>query len=287
MPAEAAVAEEDDPHGAGEDRRRRAPDTSLALAVSAARGTLSRVTGPRNYFDTPIAERYDADADGMNSAAAIDPVVDVLAELAGDGRALEFAIGTGRIALPLAARGVEVHGLELSPAMVEQMRAKPGGPEIPVTIGDMSVVRADGRFRVAYLVFNTIGNLTTQDAQVACFANAAAHLEEGGTFVIEVGMPELQRLPPGETARPFALTETHLGFDEYDVANQGLVSHHFELVDGVWQRNSLPFRYVWPAELDLMARLAGMTLVERWADWDRSPFTSESRKHVSLWRTPG
>ena len=145
----------------------------------------------------------------------------------------------------------------------------------------------DGSFSLVYLVFNTIGNLTTQALQVACFANAAAHLEVGGTFVIEVGMPELQRLPPGETARPFTLTETHLGCDEYDVAEQGLISHHFELVDGRWERNSLPFRYVWTAELDLMARLAGMTLSERWSDWDRSPFTRESRKHVSLWRKEG
>jgi SAM-dependent methyltransferase len=241
------------------------------------------VTGPDGYFDASIAARYDAGTD----PEAIGPVIDVLAELAGDGRALEFAIGTGRIALPLAALGVEVHGLELSRAMVEQLRAKPGGAELPVTIGDMAQAKADGLFRLVFLVFNTIGNLTTQEAQVACFANAAAHLEPGGAFVIEVGLPELQRLPPGETVRPFQLEATHLGFDEYDVANQGLISHHFELVDGAWERNSLPFRYVWPAELDLMARLAGLRLEHRWNDWDRAPFTSESRKHVSVWRKPG
>jgi hypothetical protein len=248
---------------------------------------LAAVGGDDGHFDAPVAARYDETSASMFSAEAIDPVVDVLAELAGDGRALEFAIGTGRIALPLAARGVEVHGLELSAAMVEQLRAKPGGDQIPLTIGDMSTAQADGSFRVAYLVFNTIGNLTTQDAQIACFANAAAHLEPGGTFVIEVGVPELQRLPFGETVRPFANTPTHLGFDEYDVADQGLISHHFELVDGGWERNSLPFRYVWPAELDLMARLADMTLQSRWNDWDRSPFTNESTKHVSVWRTRG
>src|SRR5690349_779402 len=185
--------------------------------------------GEDGYFDAPVAARYDETSASMFAAEAIDPVVAVLAALAGTGgRALEFAIGTGRIALPLAARGIEVHGLELSRAMVDQMRAKPGGQAIPVTIGDMSVARADGLFKVAYLVFNTIGNLTTQDAQVACFANAAAHLEPGGRFVIEVGVPELQRLPHGETVRPFALSDDHLGFDEYDVANQGLISHHFE-----------------------------------------------------------
>jgi hypothetical protein len=168
--------------------------------------------------------------------------------------------------------------------MVERLRAKPGGDEIPVVIGDFATARAEGTFSLAYLVFNTIGNLTTQDAQVACFANAARHLRAGGHFVIEVGVPQLQRLPPGETVRPFALTPTHLGFDEYDVANQGLVSHHYELVDGAWRANSLPFRYVWPAELDLMARLARMTLVERWGGWRREPFASESTSHVSVWR---
>jgi SAM-dependent methyltransferase len=239
------------------------------------------------YFDARVAARYDETSASMFTPEEIDPAVDVLAELAGDGRALEFAIGTGRVALPLAARGVEVHGLELSNAMVQQLRAKPGGDAIPVTIGDMSVAQAGGPFALAYLVFNTIGNLTSQDAQVACFANAAAHLRPGGCFVIEVGVPDLQRLPHGETTRPFALTDTHLGFDEYDVVHQGLISHHFELIDGHWERNSVPFRYVWPAELDLMARLAGMTLQERWNDWDRAPFTSVSEKHVSVWRKQG
>ena len=168
--------------------------------------------------------------------------------------------------------------------MVARLRAKPGGADIPVVIGDFATARAEGAFSLAYLVFNTINNLTTQDAQVACFENVAEHLAPGGHFVIEVGVPQLQRLPPGETVRAFALTPTHLGFDEFDVAGQGLISHHYEVVEGAWRSSSIPFRYVWPAELDLMARLAGMTLVERWGGWRREPFTRDSTKHVSVWR---
>src|SRR2546430_4943821 len=194
----------------------------------------------------------------MFDAGAVEPVVDLLVELAGSGHALELGIGTGRIALPLAQRGVPVHGIELSRAMAARLRAKPGGEEIGVTIGDFSTTTVDATFAVAYLVFNTIGNLTTQDAQVACFRNVAAHLEPGGCFVIEVGLPQLQRLPPGDAARVFHLGETHWGIDEYDVATQGLRSHHFELVDGRIEYHSLPFRYVWPAELDLMAQLAAL-----------------------------
>jgi SAM-dependent methyltransferase len=239
---------------------------------------------PEDRFGEEIAARYDDPSDEMFQAAAIEPVVDFLAALADDGAALELGIGTGRIALPLAQRGVEVHGIDLSSAMVARLRAKPGGERIPVAIGDFATARADGAFSLAYLVFNTINNLITQDAQVACFENVAAHLEPGGHFVIEVGVPQLQRLPPGETIRAFSLTPSHLGFDEFDVANQGLISHHYELVDGVWRADSVPFRYVWPSELDLMARLAGMTLVERWGGWRREPFTSDSTSHVSVWR---
>ena len=238
------------------------------------------------YFDEPAAAKYDESAADMFDPAVVDPVVDFLAEVAGKGRALELGIGTGRIALPLAERGVPVHGIELSEAMVARLRAKPGGEKIGVTIGDFASTTVEGSFSVAYLVFNTIGNLTTQGAQVACFRNVAAHLEPGGCFVIEVGVPDLQRLPPGETIRPFHVSETRLGFDEYDLATQGLISHHFELVDGRFERHSLPFRYVWPAELDLMAELAGMRLRERWAGWNREPFTSESRQHVSVWEKP-
>ena len=239
---------------------------------------------PEDHFGEEVAAHYDDPSDEMFQPAGIEPVVDLLAELAGDGAALELGIGTGRIALPLAQRGVEVHGIDLSSAMVARLRAKPGGEEIPVVLGDFATARAEGTFSLAYLVFNTIQNLTTQAEQVACFENVAAHLESGGHFVIEVGVPSLRRLPPGETLRAFAHTPTHVGFDEFDVARQGLISHHYELVDGAWQPHSVPFRYVWPSELDLMARIAGMTLVERWSGWRREPFTSESTSHVSVWR---
>jgi SAM-dependent methyltransferase len=246
------------------------------------------VPGKDGYFDERVAARYDESGElaGMFEPAVVDPVVDFLVELAGTGRALELGIGTGRIALPLAQRGVQVHGIELSQAMAARLRAKPGGEDIGVTIGDFATTTVDASFAVAYLVFNTISNLTTQAAQVACFRNVGAHLEPGGCFVIEVGIPELQRLPPGETVRAFHVGETRWGIDEYDVANQGLISHHFELVDGSLERNSVPFRYTWPAELDLMAQLAGMRLRERWSGWQREPFTSDSRKHVSVWEKP-
>jgi SAM-dependent methyltransferase len=235
------------------------------------------------YFGEPVAARYDDAVDDMLDRAGIDTAVDFLAELAGSGRALELGIGTGRVAVPLAQRGVPVSGIDMSKAMVARLHAKPDGTDIPVTIGDFATARIDGTFSVAYLVFNTISNLTTQAAQVACFRNVAAHLAPGGCFVIEVGVPGLRRLPPGETLRAFHLSETRWGIDEYDVATQGLTSHHFEVVDGRLERLSIPFRYAWPAELDLMAELAGMGLRERWAGWKREPFTSESRMHVSVW----
>ena len=238
---------------------------------------------PEDHFGERVAERYDESSADMFDPAVVDPVVDFLADLAGSGAALELGIGTGRIALPLAQRGIRVHGIDLSEAMVAMLRAKPGVEDIEVTMGDFATTRVEGTFSVAYLVFNTIHNLTTQDEQVACFQNVAAHLEPGGCFVIEVGVPQLQRLPPGETIRAFDVSETHLGFDEYDVASQGLISHHYSVVDGKLELHSVPFRYVWPAELDLMARLAGMSLRGRWGDWNREPFTSESRKHVSVW----
>ena len=238
------------------------------------------------YFDEPVAARFDESDAEMFDPAVVDPAVDFLAGLAGDGRALELGIGTGRIALPLAARGVPIHGIELSRAMAERLRAKPGGAAIAVTIGDFATARADGTFRLAYLVYNTIQNLTTQEQQVACFRNVATHLEPGGCFVIEVEVPALQLLPLGEPFHVFTARDDHWGIDEYDVANQGLVSHHFELVGGRLERSSMPFRYVWPAELDLMSQLAGMRLRERWGGWRREPFTSESRMHVSVWERP-
>jgi SAM-dependent methyltransferase len=238
---------------------------------------------PDDYFGEQVAARYDASSAEMFEPAVVDPVVDFLADLAGHGAALELGIGTGRVALPLARRGVRVHGIDLSEAMVARLRAKPGAEQIGVTFGDFATTTVDGQFSVAYLVFNTIMNLTTQDEQVACFQNAAAQLEPGGCFVIEVMIPALRRLPPGETVRAFTVSATRLGFDEYDVASQGLISHHYTVVDGQLEVASIPFRYVWPAELDLMARLAGMTLRERWSGWKREPFTGDSTGHVSVW----
>jgi SAM-dependent methyltransferase len=227
----------------------------------------------KDWFAGAVAGRYDADTADM----PFEPVVDFLLPLARGG-ALELAIGTGRIAVPLAERGVRVAGIDLSPDMVAELRKK--SEAIPVAIGDYATTRVEGRFSLVFIVFNSINNNTSQDGQVATFANAAEHLEPGGCFVVEVGVP---------TARPlevFDLSDTHVGVDEYDAATQRSASHHFTLRDGVWERRSLPFRSVWPAELDLMARLAGMELRERWADWDRSPFTAESRKHVSVWEKP-
>lgn len=240
------------------------------------------------YFDERVAARYDESGEvtEMFDPAFVQPVIDLLVELAGSGRALELGIGTGRIALPLAQRGVPVHGIELSKAMVARLHAKPGGENIGVTIGDFATTTVDGTFSVAYLVFKTISNLTTQAAQVACFGNVAVHLEPGGCFVIEIVIPDLQRLPPGETILPLYVRETRWGFDEYDVAMQGLTSHHFEIVDGRVERLSIPFRYAWPSELDLMAQLAGLRLRERWSGWKREPFTSDSRKHVLVWEKP-
>jgi SAM-dependent methyltransferase len=240
----------------------------------------------KDYFDEPVAAHYDDDETGMFAPESVNPAVSFLAELAGDGAALELGIGTGRIALPLSKRGVRVHGIDLSAAMVARLRAKPGAEAIGVTVGDFASARVDGMFRLAYLVFNTIMNLTTQDAQVNCFRNAAAHLEPGGCFVIEVMVPDLQRLPRGETVRPFTVSPTRLGFDEYDVVSQRLVSHHYSVSDGKFETMSVPFRYVWPAELDLMARIAGLRPRERWSDWHRQPFTSESTSHVSVWEKP-
>jgi len=234
----------------------------------------------RDWFAGDVAARYDSHLDDRGDPAVIAETVDFLAALAGDGAALELGIGTGRIALPLAERGVPVQGIDLSSDMVAQLRAKPGGAELPVTIGDFSTTRVKGTFALVYVVFNTISNLTTQDAQVACFANAAAHLEPGGCFVVEVGVPD------GQPLSVFDLSDAHVGVDEYDAATQRSASHHFTLVDGEWVRVSMPFRSTYPAELDLMARLAGMRLRERFAGFGGEPFTSESVRHVSVWERP-
>jgi SAM-dependent methyltransferase len=242
---------------------------------------------PENYFDERIAKSYEAKWPGLFDPAVVDPAVRVLADLAGTGgAALELGIGTGRLAIPLRRRGVRVHGIDLSPDMVAELRAKPGTDDIHVVVGDFATSSVGGRFQLVYLVRNTIMNLTTQDAQVACFQNAAAHLEPGGRFVIEVLVPGLQRLPPGETYQAFTVTPAHLGFDAYDVATQGVISNHYWILDGQVETLSAPFRYVWPSELDLMARIAGMTLRGRYGDWDRRPFTGASRSHVSVWEKP-
>jgi SAM-dependent methyltransferase len=238
---------------------------------------------PKNYFDERIAKTYEAKWADLFEPAVVDPAVSFLARRAGTGAALELGIGTGRIAIPLSQRGVHVHGIELSHAMAAQLQAKPEADGIGVTIGDFATTGVGGTFKLAYLVRNTITNRTTQDEQVNCFRNAAAHLEPGGCFVIEVYVPELRRLPPGETIHAFTVTPAHLGFEEYDVARQIAFSHHYWVIDGQFETFSAPFRYVWPSELDLMARLAGMTLRERWSSWKREPFTSESRSHISVW----
>ena len=238
------------------------------------------------YFDEHVAARYDQSSADMFDARVVDPAVDFLREIAGDGCALELGIGTGRIALPLSQRGVPVHGIELSNAMVARLRAKRGAENISVTIGDFATTTVDRSFSLAYLVFNTIMNLTTQAAQVACFRNVATHLEPGGCFVIEVGIPDLRRLPPGQDVVPFHVSPTRWAFDVYDVATQAMSSNYVEVTGGRGEYTSIPFRYVWPAELDLMAQLAGLRLRERWDGWTREPFTSESRQHVSIWEKP-
>lgn len=223
----------------------------------------------------------------MNSAEVLDPTVDFLADLAGSGRALEFAIGTGRVAVPLWRRGVQVHGIELSEPMVAQLRTKVDAEQIPVTFGDMSTTRVPGEFALVFLVFNTISNLLTQEAQVDCFRNAAAHLAPGGQFVIELGVPSLRFLPPGASAVPFEVSERHVGLDTYELLTQRSTSHHFTRAeDGRYRYTPSEHRFVWPSELDLMARLAGLELVQRVADFHGTPFTAESTSHVSVWRRP-
>jgi len=238
-------------------------------------------------WDDDVASSYDLLDAQMFSPSVVDPTVDRLVELAGGGSALEFAIGTGRIALPLAQRGVKVSGIESSEAMLRQLRSKPGGSsgELVVVIGDMAhaTVPGVGSFALVYLVYNTITNLLSQEAQIACFQNAARHLATGGVFAIETFVPQLRRLPPGERFVAFDVSPEHIGIDEYDTATQRLVSHHVHVRDGHAERSSMPFRYVWPAELDVMARIGGLRLRHRWADWDTSSFVADSPSHISVW----
>lgn len=239
------------------------------------------------YWTEEHARGYDQPGEPMFSPEVLGPTVDFLASLAGDGPALELAIGTGRVGVPLWRRGVEVHGIELSEPMVAQLRTKVSSEQIPVTIGDMSTQRAEGQFSLVFLVFNTIGNLLTQEAQVDCFRNAAAHLQPGGHFVVELGIPPLQWLPPGAGAVPFNVSQQHVGIDTLDPLTQRLTSHHYSReTDGRYRYASMAQRYVWPSELDLMARLAGLELVQRLADFTGAPFTAQSTSHVSVWQRP-
>jgi len=244
------------------------------------------VDDPDGYFGERVAASYDDPADAMFKPEAIDPAVSLLAELAGGGRALELAIGTGRIGLPLSQRGVQVHGIELSRAMAARLRAKPGGEAIGVTFGDMATTKVGGTFAVAYLVFNTINNLTSQEAQVACFRNAAEHLGPGGCFVIETAVPDLRRLPPGQDIVGSRAGPERIVSYSFDHATQQYRGHYVEFTDGTGDYRTIPFRYVWPSELDLMAQLAGLRPRARWASWNREPFTTDSRSHVSVWEKP-
>ena len=240
-----------------------------------------------DLWDEDTAERYDQSAADMFAPEVLDPAVDFLAELAGAGPVLELAIGTGRVAVALAARGIPVAGIELSAPMVAQLRRKVDEATLPVTVGDMATTTVPGEFTLVYLVWNTIGNLRTQQEQVECFRNAARHLSSGGRFVIELWVPPLRRFPPGQVAVPFDVSRRHLGFDTYDLATQQGTSHHYTTAeDGSIRYGASNIRDIWPAECDLMAQLAGLELEERVADWHRRPFTSDSEGHVSVWRKP-
>jgi SAM-dependent methyltransferase len=241
------------------------------------------MSAEEGYFGERAAARYDEHSASMFDPAVLEPAVDRLAELAGDGRALEFAVGTGRIALPLAARGVPVAGIDSSEAMLARLREKPGADGVQALAGDMAATRVTGEFSLVYLVFNTIFNLTTQDGQVACFENAAAHLARGGRFVIEARVPELQRLPLGQTVLPWRADPGAMSYYVYDVVTQRLSGQHYYLEDDRIRASPIEMRYAWPCELDLMARLAGMGLEHRWASWDRQPFTALSPAHVSVY----
>jgi len=239
-----------------------------------------------NFFDEDVAATYDDDNADLSTPEVLGPMIEFLAGLAEGGPALELGIGTGRVAVPLAQTGVSVHGIELSEAMAERLGAKPGAIDIGVTIGDFATATVDREFSLAFVVFNTIKNLTTQEAQVACFQNVADHLKPGGYFVIEVLVPMLRSLHPGQNLLAYHLSENRWDVDEYSFATQKSTSHHYSVRDGELIRNSVPFRYVWPEELDLMAKLAGMERCQRWGGWNREPFTDDSTFHVSVWQKP-
>ena len=238
-----------------------------------------------DVWDEATAQRYDETSAEKFAPDVLGPTVDLLTELADDGPALEMAIGTGRVAVPLREGGIAVSGIELSAPMVAQLRRKADEAMIPVVVGDMAAVRVPGEFALVYLVWNSIANLRTQAEQVQCFRNAADHLRPGGRFVIELWVPPLRRFPPGQAAVPFDVSAGHVGFDTYDLVTQQGTSHHYwRTPDGSVRYGASNFRYIWPAECDLMAQLAGLELEQRYSDWDRSPFTSDSESHVSVWR---
>lgn len=263
------------------------PTEPVGRVTMRGRRTIPAMTSS-DLWDEATAARYDEDAAPMFAPERLGPTVELLARLAGPGPALELAVGTGRVAIPLLRRGIPVAGIELSRAMVERLREKVPEAELPVTVGDMATTRVPGTFRLVYLVWNGLSNLRTQGEQVACFQNAAAHLAPGGRFVVELFVPPLRRLPPGQVAVPFEVSAAHTGFDTYDLVTQGCTSHHFwRAPDGTTRHDEGRFRYAWPAECDLMARLAGLELEARFGDWEGSPFTAESEQHVSVWRRHG
>ena len=241
---------------------------------------------PQNQFVGSVAERYDADWTEMFEPVLLNATAGFLADEARGGRALEFGIGTGRVAIPLSQRGVQVHGIDISADMINQLRRKPGAAAIDTTVGDFAETVVAGKFSVVYVVFNSISNLLDQAEWVQTFRNAARHLQPAGRFVMELWVPNLRRFPPGAVAIPFDVGPDHLGFDTLDIATQRCVSHHYYVRSGQVDYIAGEGRYAWPAELDLMAEIAGMSLAQRWADWDRSPFTSDSTKHISVWEQP-
>jgi SAM-dependent methyltransferase len=238
-------------------------------------------------WDATTAAEYDESAADMFHPDVLDPAVAFLARLAGPGPALEFAVGTGRVAIPLAARGIGVTGIELSQPMIDRLQAKPGASAVTVVAGDMATTRVPGEFTLVYLVWNSISNLQTQQEQVECFRNAARHLSSGGRFVIELWVPALRQLPRGQLGVPATFTDSHLCLDTYDVVTQRCTSHHYtRRADGTTTYSAGSFRYIWPAECDLMAQLAGLEPEARYADWQGGPFTADSESHVSVWRKP-
>lgn len=236
------------------------------------------------YFDERFASRYDEMSASMFRPEILDPTVEFLADLAQQGSILEFASGTGRVAIPLSNRGLSVAGIDISKAMTDRLKLKSGGEEVDVTIGDFSTTRVAGEFSLVFLVFNTIMNLTTQESQITCFQNAADHLNPGGNFVIEVSVPNIRHVPPGERYRAYRVEDSKMDFDEYSFADQGLISHHFIEAGGVWEQLSVPFRYVWPSELDLMAKMADLEPVDRWSSWSKDPFDDSAEKLIAVWR---